>query len=101
MSFDTLKRINMLRSFHQSNESGSSSEMVRELKQIKGELKIINDEKARKVEPITNATNSPYLPDQTFQKAAVVYNSAEETEWREVKSAEELRRSALRKLNII
>jgi DNA polymerase III alpha subunit (gram-positive type) len=101
MSDDALKRVNMLRSFHKSNEGGSSSEMVRELKQIKGELKIIVDEGTRKNAPITNATNSPYLQDQDFQKPGVLLGSREETEWKEVKSAEQLKNEILRKINII
>lgn len=101
MSDEYLKRINMLRAFHYSQGGGSSSEQVRELKQIKGELKIFNDEFARKSVPITNATNSPYLQDQDFQKPGVLLGSAEETEWKEVKSAEQLQKEALRKLNII
>lgn len=97
---DALKRINMLRNFHKSHEY-ASSETVRELKQIKGELKIIVDEAARKNAPITNATNSPYLQDQEFQKPGVLLGSNEETEWKEVKSAEQLKKDILRKINII
>lgn len=101
MSFDALKRINMLRAFHQSREGGSSSETVRELKHIKGELKIMTDENARVAEPITNATNSPYLTDQSYHDRSVIFGSEKETEWKEVKTAEQLRQSVLKKLNII
>lgn len=96
-----MKRVQMLRSFHNSRESGSSSETVRELKQIKSELRIINDENSRKSAPITNATNSPYLADQSFQSPHVIFNSEQETQWKEVKSPEQLRQEVLRKLNII
>lgn len=98
---DPIRRINMLRAFHTGREAGSSSEVTRELKQIKGELRILNDENARKTTPITNATNSPYLPDQSFQTPGVVFNSTEETEWKEVKTAEQQLAQARRKLNIL
>lgn len=109
MSSDAITRINILRSLYQSKETGSSSEQVRELQQIKNELKIANDVKSSESSPITNATNSPYLPDQLFYKKDVVYNSATETSWREVKSAEETLKEAQnaylesnrRKLNIL
>lgn len=109
MNSDGVTRINFLRQLYQTKESGSSSEEVRELKQIKTELKIANDERVRENKVITNATNSPYLPDQIFYKKEVVYNSAAETNWREVKTSEEALKdsqntyleSNRRKLNII
>lgn len=109
MNSDGITRINFLRSLYQAKESGSSSEVVRELQQVKNELKIANDEKSRENKQITSATNSPYLPDQIFYKKDVVYNSEAETSWREVKSKEEIDKdiqeayleSNRRKLNII
>ena len=101
MSNDAMRRIQTLRTFHYGRQGGSSSEMVRELQQIKSELRILNDESAKKTEPITNATNSPYLTDQNFHNPAVILNSPTETEWKEVKSAEQLRQEVLRKLNIV
>lgn len=101
MADDVLKRINMLRSFHYASEGGSSSEQTRELRKIKAELKIFNDEMARKTDPITNATNSPYLQDQEFQRPGILLGSAEETAWKEVKSSEQLQKEALKKLRII
>ncbi len=109
MSSDGINRVNLLRNFYQAKESGSSSEMVRELQQIKNELKIANDERAQDEEALTNATKSPYLPDQKFYKKDVVFNSLEETKWKEVKSAEQVQKevednfieSNKRKLNII
>lgn len=90
MNSDGITRINFLRKLYQSKESGTSSEMVRELQTIKNELKIANDEKIRDDSAVTSATKSPYLPDQSFFKKEVVFNSAEETKWREVKSSEEV-----------
>ncbi len=109
MSYDAINRINFLRKIYTTKEVGSSSEQVRELQKIKNELKISNDEKARVDNHITNATRSPYLPDQLFYKKEVVYNSAEETSWREVKSADQVQKEAQlnyldsnqKKLNII
>lgn len=109
MSFDGISRLNLLRNNYQALESGTSSDTVRELQQIKNELRISNDERAREEAPITNATKSPYLPDQIFYKKDVVYNSPEETKWKEVKSAEQVQKEVednyieanRRKLNII
>jgi hypothetical protein len=94
---------------YQAKEVGAASETVRELQKIKNELKIANDEHVREETPITNATKSPYLPDQEFTKKDVVYNSAEETKWKEVKTAEQIEaevqenflESNRRKLNIL
>jgi hypothetical protein len=109
MNSDGVNRINFLRQLYQSQETGGSSEEIRVLQKIKNELKIANDEKTRENKAITNATNSPYLSDQIFYKKDVIYNSPEETKWREVKSAEqalhdvqpEYVESNRRKLNII
>ena len=109
MNSDGITRINLLRQLYQSKDAGSSSEVVRELQQIKNEIKITNDEKVRDDTPITNAVKSPYLPDQLFYKKDVVYNSAAETSWKEVKTADQVVadtqeaffESNRRKLNII
>ena len=109
MNSDGITRINFLRQLYQSKNTVSSSDVVRELQQIKNELTISNDEKIRDDQTITNATKSPYLTDQIFFKKDVVYNSAEETKWKEVKTAEEVEKntqedyleSNRRKLNII
>jgi hypothetical protein len=109
MNSDGITRINFLRQLYQSQDSGSGSEVVRELQKIKNEVKIANDEKVRDDSTITNATKSPYLPDQMFYKKDVVYNSAEETKWKDVKTADQVEQetqenyleSNRRKLNII
>lgn len=109
MNSDGITRINFLRQLYQSKETGSGSEVVRELQKIKNEVKISNDEKVRDDSAITNATKSPYLPDQLFYKKEVVYNSAEETSWKDVKTADQIEQeteekyleSNRRKLNII
>ena len=109
MNSDGITRVNFLRQLYQSKESGSGSEVVRELQKIKNEVKISNDERVREDNLITNATKSPYLPDQMFYKKDVVYNSPAETSWQEVKTAdqvvqdteEQFLESNRRKLNII
>lgn len=109
MNSDGITRISFLRQLYQSKETGSSSEVVRELQQIRNELKIANDENVRDNNQISNATKSPYLPDQMFYRKDVVYESAEETKWKEVKTSEQLEKenqeiyleSNLRKLNIL
>lgn len=109
MNSDGINRINFLRKLYASKESGSSSEQVRVLQQIKNEIKITNDEKVRDNREVTNASGSPYLPDQMFYRKDVVYNSPEETSWRNVKTSEQAQSDAQvaylesnrRKLNII
>jgi len=110
MSSDGVNRINLMRNLYQAkNQSNSSSEVVRELQAIKNEISIANDEILSGQKVITNATNSPYLPDQIFYRKDVVYNSPEETSWKKVDSVEEVKRkqdekyidSNRKKLNII
>jgi len=103
---DAIKKADLMRSFYKAQEEGSSSEVVRELKRIKNEIKISNDLRAEEEKPITNATNSPYAPDQPGFSKEVVYNSAEETDWRKVRSYEESKREAfvftnLKRLNVL
>lgn len=109
MNSDGISRLNFLRAMYQAKDTSSSSDMVRELQQIKNEVKISNDEKIRQEDPITNSTKSPYLPDQKFFNKEVVFNSPEETKWKEVKSAEQVQKDLeasyveynRKKLNII
>lgn len=109
MNSDGITRINLMRSLYKSKEVGSSNEMVRQLQDIKNELKIVNDENIRKEEPITNATHSPYLTDQPSFKKDVIYGSQAEVEWKEVKSSDQLEKereenfieSNRKKLNIL
>lgn len=100
-----IRKIDLLRSFYRSQNYGSSNEL-RELKEIKNELKVANDLRAREDEEITNATGSPYLEDQPFQRKEVLFGSARETEWKDVPSYEETRNKTLafrnlKKLNVI
>ncbi len=109
MNSDGINRLNYLRQLPQSKDTGNSSEVVRELQKIKNELTIANNERVRDEDPITNATKSPYLPDQKFTKKDVVFNSAEELKWKEVKTSaqveldtqEQFIESNKRKLDII
>lgn len=105
MSSDSVKRLDAARNYYQAIKQPQSTEYGSELEDIKSELKILNDENAYKAKVITNATGSPYLPDQSFYDKDVVYNSAEETSWKEVKSYDQLYNKTvnlnLKKLNII
>ncbi|MBP9681020.1 MAG: hypothetical protein KBD76_06420 [Bacteriovorax sp.] len=109
MNSDGITRISLLRNLYKSQGTSSSSEMVRELQEIKNELKISNDEKVREEEPLSNVYKSPYLPDQIFFRKDAVYNSSEETKWKEVKSSEQVQKEVQenlteanrRKLNIL
>jgi hypothetical protein len=105
MSSDALSRIIANRSLYKTYEKPGSTETERQLNAIKGELVVLNNENAYKNQAISNATGSPYLKDQDFYKSDVLYNSAEETEWKEVKTYEEqydrVASFNLKKLNII
>lgn len=107
MSTDALKRLDFARTAYQAAQSTSSaSDVVRELQEIKNEVKIANDENASAADPITNALHSPYLPDQKFYKKDVVLNSSEETMWKkELPSYEEVHSRLvsynLKRLNIL
>lgn len=103
---DIIKRVDLRRAIYRSNIDSTSSELVRSLKEIKSELKLQTDIQAIKdQESFTNAIRSPYLPDQMWHNPKVILNSEKETEWKEVKSFEELRESSAydskRKLNIV
>ncbi len=107
MSTDGLKRIDMARTMYKAaGPTTSTSDVVRELQEIKNELKIANDEQVRSDEPITNVLHSPYLPDQKFYKKDAVINSEEETSWKkDLTSYEEVHSRLvdynLKKLNIL
>lgn len=105
MSSDSIKRLEAQRSYYKAIDSKSSDSMSRELVNIKNELKILNDERAIEERVITNKTGSPYLQDQEFYLRDAVYNSPEETSWKEVKSYDELYSKTvnlnMKKLNII
>lgn len=101
----SIKNIDTLRNLYKSQASGTN-EMIRELRQIKNEIKIGNDIKTQLETPITNATGSPYFKDQDYYNKNVLFNSPKETEWKNVPSYEENRQQALiaenlKKLNIL
>ncbi len=103
---DIIRRIDLRRAIYKSNIDHTSSELVRSMQEIKSELKLQTDIQAIKdQETATNGTRSPYLPDQMWHNPKIIFNSEKETEWKEVKSYEELRGSSVyenkKKLNII
>jgi hypothetical protein len=102
---DSVKRLEAARIMYKSQERPELNRSERELNDIKNEISILNDENAYRTKVITNATGSPYLTDQTYYLKDVVYNSAEETSWKEVPSYDELYNKTavfnLKKLNII
>lgn len=111
---ESIKRINILRTIYNAKNDHTNTNVADELKQIKTELKIANDERAISggsnnsddtVDAIIN-TKSPYLEDQPYFKKELLYNSTKETDWKQVRSEEENNRAAynaqkLRRLNII
>jgi hypothetical protein len=101
---DGIRRLELLRNVYRARET-SNSESTRALNEIKNEIKIANDERVRDETPITTATNSPYLTDQPFYIKEALFNSSAETEWKEVKSYDEVRNPLafknLKKLNIL
>lgn len=104
MSSDSLKVLEANRNYYRAQNTVSNSETERQLKEIKNELQILNDNQASNA-PITNATGSPYLSDQEFSLKNIIYNSPDETSWKDVKSYEEMYNKTatynLKKLNII
>ena len=109
---DSIKRINVLRSMYNSRNTQLTSSTNEELRELKTELKIANDERALAQETndvktlIGSATSSPYLSDQPFYNQDRYYNSPKETSWKEVRSEEDNRQAAynlmkLKKLNIL
>lgn len=103
MAIDGLQRITQLRQRYQAQEAASTSEVVRELREVKTELKVLNDMNENLVaEKITSATNSPYLPDQIWYKKEVVFGSPEESKWQKPQDYKEDRdqvsRESIKKL---
>ena len=102
---DPIKRVELLRQMYHARDSNSTTPVERELKLIKNELAVANDESARKDTIITNATGSPYLSDQVFQLKEVLYNSPDESSWKNVPSYEEARVPSafqnLKRLNVL
>ena len=111
---DSIRKLDILRSFHKAQNAKSYDNIGEELKAIKTELQLANDlkylgETSGTSAPgniTSNATQSPYLEDQPYYNKEVRYNSERETDWKQVRSEEDNRRAAfnfrnLKKLNII
>ena len=85
---------------YNANSTQLTTSTNQELREIKTELKISNDEKAMSLETsdvktlIGSATSSPYLSDQPFYNKERYYNSPKETSWREVRTEDENRQAA-------
>ena len=108
MKMSTIKPVDLFRAARNAESSGSpnGTEEVKELRQIKSELKVANDLKSIDIEEATKLTKSPYLEDQSFFKKEQIYNTEKETDWKHVRTEEENRREALvyktlRRLNIL
>ncbi len=111
MSDELLKKIEWKRAFYRSlnatNPASNSSEVVKALADIKSELQIQTEISATKEnEKGLNAVGSPYLPDQAWHNPKVILNGPKETEWKIVKTEEQLLKDVdklelLKKLNII
>ncbi len=109
---DSIKRIDTLRSLYNAKNTQTTSSISEELRELKTELKIANEERALAQESnevrtlVGSATSSPYLSDQPFYNKERIYNSPKEDSWKEVRSEEQNRQAAynlmkLKKLNII
>lgn len=103
-----IKPVDLFRAARNAESSGSSngSQEVKELRQIKSELRVANDLKSIEIDETNKLTHSPYLEDQSFFKKEQIFNSEKETDWKKVRSEEENRREALiyrtlKRLNII
>jgi hypothetical protein len=107
-----INKISILRSLYSAQDAKAQHNIGDDLKQIKTELRIANDMKATEeacsdVKTLVNsATSSPYLADQQYYNKTALYNSPNETNWKEVRSEEDNRRAAynswnLKKLNIM
>lgn len=103
---DGITKISLLRNLYRAEGRVSSgNEEVRELKEIKSELKISNDLKAIEIDSKA-LTSSPYYTDQSYYNPERIYNTSRETDWKEVRSQEENHRAALvfrnmKRLNIL
>lgn len=104
--YSGIKRVDLLRNLYKAESRSTNDKNLRELQEIKSELKIANDLKASETESVSNVTGSPYLKDQPWYHKDAVAGTEKETDWREVKSYEEAKSEVmvfrnLRKLNII
>lgn len=109
---DSIKRITTLRSLYNAKNTQLTSSTNEELREIKTELKIANEERALGQDTnevktlIGSATSSPYLSDQPYYNKERLYNSPKEDSWKDIRSADENRQAAynlmkLKRLNII
>lgn len=103
-----IKQVDIFRNLRRAEAKigGSSSETVKELREIKGEIQVTNDLKAAEINSQQILTASPYLNDQSYYNKETIYNSDKETDWKNVRSHEENLREALvyktlKRLNII
>lgn len=101
-----ISKISLLRNMYKAESRVySGNEELRELKEIKNELKISNDLKAVEIDA-KELTHSPYYTDQSYYNPERIYNSSRETDWKEVRSQEENLKAALvfrnmKRLNIL
>lgn len=101
-----IKSVEFLRGYYKAqNGKGASNDNIRELKEIKNELKISNDLKAIEISNDI-LTHSPYFTDQSYYNKDKIYNSEKETDWKTVRSEEENLKAALslqtmKRLNIL
>ena len=104
--YNGIKKLDLYRNFYKAESRYTNDKNLRELQEIKNELKISNDMKAQEDDPVSNVTGSPYLKDQPWYNKQAIAGTEKETDWREVKSYEEAKNEVvifrnLRKLNII
>ena len=102
-----------MRNLYNNNLAEQSElNMTVELRRLSTELKISNDERAMASDVadqttlINSAKGSPYLQDQPNYKKDYFLNSPKETDWKEVRSEEQITRAAynaqnLKRLNIL
>lgn len=109
---DPIRKIDIMRTLYNAQNTQTKENVGDELKQIKTELRIANDmkptgEASGDVKTLVgSASGSPYLTDQPYYNKNVIYNSPAETSWKDVRSEEDNRRAAynawnLKKLNIM
>ncbi len=106
MSDNILKKIDIRRAIYRDSVPQNTPQDVKVLREIKSELQLQTDISAEAIEEkSTNAINSPYLQDQSWFNPRIIKNSPKESEWKEVKTYEEMRESYAfgnkKKLNII
>ncbi len=101
-----IKSVEFLRGFYKAQAGANTSkEDIRELREIKNELKVSNDLKAIELNNEV-LTHSPYFTDQSYYNKEKIYNSERETDWKNVRSEEENLKAALalrtmKRLNIL